>query len=84
MKHVQSFVDKMTDRRNEIAGFLKTNYGSDAYNTFNSGSMAKHTATNIKFDMDIVVPFKHDAFDTLADMYDDVFSAIYEIGRAHV
>ena len=77
MKHVQSFVDKMTDRRNEIAGFLKTNYGSDAYNTFNSGSMAKHTATNIKFDMDIVVPFKHDAFDTLADMYDDVFSALY-------
>lgn len=78
MKHVQSFVDKMTDRKNEIAEFLKTNYSGNAYKTFNSGSMAKYTATNIKFDMDIVVPFKHDAFDTLADMYDDVFSALYE------
>lgn len=78
MKHVQAFVDKMTDRKNEIAGFLKSYYGSNAYNTFNSGSMAKHTATNIKFDMDVVVPFKHDAFDTLADMYDGVYSALYD------
>ena len=76
MKHVQTFVDKMTSRKNEIATFLKEQYGSDAYDTFNSGSMAKHTATNIKFDMDIVIPFRHEAFDTLQGMYDDVFEKL--------
>lgn len=78
MKHVQNFVDKMTKRKDEIATFLKDEYGSDAYDTFNSGSMAKHTATNIKFDMDIVIPFKHEAFDTLQAMYDDVFDKLYD------
>ena len=78
MKHVQKFVDKMTKRKDEIATFLKDEYGSDAYDTFNSGSMAKHTATNIKFDMDIVIPFKHEAFDTLQAMYDDVYDKLYD------
>jgi len=78
MKHVQTFVDKMTTRRDEIATFLKEQYGSNAYDTFNSGSIAKHTATNIKFDMDVVIPFKHDAFDTLQDMYNDVYDKLYD------
>lgn len=78
MKHVQTFVDKMTTRRDEIATFLKEQYGSDAYDTFNSSSIAKHTATNIKFDMDVVIPFKHDAFDTLQDMYNDVYDKLYD------
>ena len=78
MKHVQKFVDKMTKRKDEIATFLKDEYVSDAYDTFNSGSMAKHTATNIKFDMDIVIPFKHEAFDTLQAMYDDVYDKLYD------
>ena len=78
MKHVQTFVDKMTTRRDEIATFLKEQYGNDAYDTFNSGSIAKHTATNIKFDMDVVIPFKHDAFDTLQDMYNDVYDKLYD------
>lgn len=40
--------------------------------------MAKHTATNIKFDMDVVEPFKHDAFDTLQNMFDDVYNTLTE------
>ena len=73
MKHVQAFVDKMSAKRDEIAKAISTYYNGSCYEPFNSGSMAKHTATNVKFDMDIVIPFKHDAFDKLEDMYNDVF-----------
>lgn len=78
MKHVQAFVDKMEVRKKEISDFLKDNYGKDSYEVFNSGSMAKHTATNIKFDMDVVLPFKHDSFDTLQAMYEGVYNDLYE------
>ena len=76
MRHVQSFVDKMTVKRSEITSFLKQKYGGYAYDPFNSGSMAKHTATNVKFDMDIVIPFNHNTFDTLEEMYENVFSTL--------
>ena len=74
MSKIQTTVDKFKAKRDEISSALKEHYGSDAYTIFMSGSFAKHTATNIKFDMDLVVPFKRDAFDTLQEMYDDVFA----------
>ncbi len=48
------------------------------YNPLNSGSYAKHTAINIKFDLDLLTPFKRDSFDTLENMFDDVYAFIYD------
>lgn len=73
MKHVKKFSDKVAAKKDEIIANLQDHYSSN-YNCFNSGSMAKYTATNIKFDFDVVIPFKHSAFNTLSDMFDDVFN----------
>ena len=78
MHHIQKFVDKVKAKREEIKQLISDHYGSKKYTAFNSGSIAKHTATNIKFDMDVVEPFKHDSFDTLQNMFDDVYSTLAE------
>lgn len=78
MCHVDDFVKKMISKREEIKSKMTTHYGDIKYSAFNSGSMAKHTATNIKFDMDVIEPFKHDSFDTLQAMFDDVYNFLHE------
>jgi len=72
MHHVQDFVNKVKKRREEVKGKLQDRYGSDKYSSFGSGSFAKHTAINVKFDLDLVEPFKHNAFGTLQEMFDSV------------
>ena len=78
MHHIQKFVDKVKAKREEIKHLIADYYGNKKYTAFNSGSIAKHTATNIKFDMDVVEPFKHDTFDTLQNMFDDVYNTLVE------
>ncbi|MBR5374138.1 MAG: nucleotidyltransferase [Paludibacteraceae bacterium] len=78
MSKIQTLVDKYKRKRIEIEGAIEEHYGSDIYNVFISGSFAKHTATNIKFDMDVVVPFKKNSFSTLQEMIDDVHDFLYE------
>ncbi|MDL2242455.1 hypothetical protein LJC25_01865, partial [Bacteroidales bacterium OttesenSCG-928-K03] len=39
----------------------------------NSGSYAKHTAINTKFDIDICQPFRFDSFNSLEEMADSVY-----------
>ncbi len=73
MKHIPSEVDAFKSKRDEITNALEDHYGSKQYDCFNSGSFAKHTAINIKYDMDVVAPFKKDSFDTLNEMFDDVY-----------
>lgn len=73
MKHIQEEVDAFKAKADEVKEKLENHYGSDVYYVFRSGSFAKHTAINIKFDIDLVAPFKHDRFDTLEDMYNDVY-----------
>ena len=73
MSHVQDFVNKVKNRREEVKAKMHVHYGGDKYPSFDSGSFAKHTATNVKFDLDLVEPFKHDAFGTLQEMFDDVY-----------
>lgn len=78
-------LDKHIDRRNEIKEALEEKYGSNLYSPFNSGSYAKNTAVNIKFDFDLMAPFKRNAFGsngTLKDMYDSVYQFIH--GKYHV
>lgn len=74
MTHIDDLVQRYKSKREDIKEALTGKYLSDIYNTFNSGSFAKHTGINSKFDLDIVVPFKKNAFSTLELMFDDVFN----------
>lgn len=78
MAHIESLLDKYKEKRKEVKEVLEGNYKGNIYNPINSGSYAKHTAINIKFDLDIVVPFKRNSFSTLEEMFDDVFDVLYE------
>jgi hypothetical protein len=74
----QGLLDKHIAKRNEVKEALEEKYGSDIYSPFNSGSYAKNTAVNKKFDFDLMAPFKRDAFDTLEKMYTGVHDFLYE------
>lgn len=78
MCHVQDFVDKVKNRRKEIKEKMYNHYGNKKYQAFDSGSFAKHTAINVKFDLDLVEPFKHSTFGTLQEMFDDVYDFLVE------
>lgn len=74
-------LDKHIQKKNEIKDALQDKYGSDVYTPFNSGSYAKNTAINTKFDFDLVSPFTRNAFGsngTLKEMYEDVYDFLYE------
>ena len=74
LSHVQDFLNKMKSRKEEVKKLLHDHFGNDKYDSFSSGSIAKHTAINIKFDLDIVEPFKRSAFGTLQEMFESVFN----------
>lgn len=78
MSHIDKLVQKFKDRRTEIKEALEENYTSKIYSPLNSGSFGKHTAINIKFDLDIVVPFERNSFDTIKNMFDDVYDFLNE------
>lgn len=78
MKHIDNLVQKFKKKRGEIKEALEENYTSNIYSPLNSGSFGKHTAINIKFDLDIVVPFKRYSFGTIEEMYNAVYDFLYE------
>ncbi len=78
MSHIDSLLDKYKEKRKEIKEDLEEEYKGKIYGVINSGSYAKHTAINIKFDLDIVTPFKKTSFSTLEDMFESVFDFLYE------
>jgi hypothetical protein len=59
-------------QRDKIKVALEQYYGNRMYNPLNSGSYAKKTAINTKFDLDLAVPFKREQFRTLKEMFEDV------------
>ncbi|MBI5778908.1 MAG: nucleotidyltransferase [Planctomycetes bacterium] len=63
-------------RRKEIEDLLRYSYGSKISRVYYSGSYAKGTAINLKYDVDLCVYFKGDAFYTLQDMYNQVFASL--------
>ena len=74
MSNVQELMDKYIKKRDEIKEALDTKYSSEKCTSpINSGSYAKHTAINKKFDIDICIPFKRKSFETLEEMADDLF-----------
>ncbi len=77
----KDLLDKHLQKKNEIKEALEKEYGSNIYTPFNSGSYAKNTAINTKFDFDLVSPFKRNAFGsngTLKEMYESVYNYLYE------
>lgn len=74
----EKLLKKHVEKKDEIKDALCEEYGKNLYDPFNSGSYAKHTAINIKFDFDLVSPFKRNAFGTLKQMYDEVYDFLYE------
>lgn len=67
-------LEKYKVKKKIVEEKLKGNFKDNIYNPFNSGSYAKHTAINTKFDLDIILPFKYNSFGTLEDMYENVFN----------
>lgn len=78
MKHIDNLFDKFEEKRKEIKEKLEGKYEENTYTPFNSGSYAKHTAINSKFDLDLVVPFKRNSFSTIEEMFNDVFEFLKE------
>lgn len=69
----QELLDKFKEKRDEVKQALEIEFGSKLYAPFNSGSYAKNTAVNTKFDFDLMAPFKKKAFSTLESMYEAVY-----------
>lgn len=78
MAHIEDLVSKHKNKRDEIKELLEGHYTSKMYTPFNSGSFGKHTAINIKFDLDLVAPYKRDSFNTIEDMFNDVYDFLYK------
>lgn len=78
MAQITELIDKYKTKRDEVKEALEDNYTSAIYSPLNSGSFAKSTAINSKFDLDIVVPFKKNSFDTLENMFDNLFDFLHE------
>ena len=82
MKHVDDRMEKYILKREELKDALHGKFGDKIVSrAINSGSYAKHTAINTKFDIDICQPFKYKGFDTLEEMADavyDYFNTEYE------
>ncbi|MCC6370361.1 MAG: nucleotidyltransferase, partial [Bacteroidia bacterium] len=64
IKKEQALLDKHNAKRTEIKEALEIKYTGMLYAPFNSGSLAKNTAVNTKFDIDLMAPFKRTAFGT--------------------
>lgn len=71
-------LEKYKTKNKEVREALEKKYSGNIYSTFNSGSYAKNTAVNTKFDFDLISPFKRNAFTTLETMYNEVFDFLYE------
>jgi hypothetical protein len=78
MAHIDGLLSKYKEKRKEIKEALESHYTDNVYGPFNSGSYAKHTAINCKFDLDLVVPFAKTSFSTLGAMYDDLYDFLEE------
>lgn len=78
MSHIDTLLAKYKAKREEVRKALEDEYATDTYNLMNSGSYAKHTAMNSKFDLDIILPFKRNSFDTLEKMFDNVYDFLYK------
>lgn len=73
MPHVKDQTDVYKAAAERLMGAVEKHYGDKVIKTFKSGSIAKRTSVNTKFDIDFVIAFRRDSFGTLQEMSDDVF-----------
>lgn len=73
MPLIEKQIEHYKEKRKDVTERLIEHYKDRIYKPFNSGSYAKHTAINTKFDLDIILPFKYNSFTTLEKMYDEVY-----------
>lgn len=73
MAHIDVLLSKYQDKRDEVKEAMEKEYTNSIYTPTNSGSYAKSTAINSKFDLDIIVPYKRNSFSTLEKMFNNVF-----------
>ena len=78
MAHIDALLTKYKNKRADVKEALEEYYTSNIYSPLNSGSYAKSTAINSKFDLDIVIPFKRNSFDTLEKLFDDIYIFLYD------
>ena len=78
MANVSELLEKYKSKREEIKNTLTEKYANKIYTPFNSGSFKKHTAMNIKFDLDLVAPFKRNSFNTLEKLFNNLYEFLYE------
>jgi hypothetical protein len=77
----ETLLNKYKEKNKNVKEALEEKYGDNIYAPFNSGSYAKNTAINTKFDFDLVAPFKKNAFGAnvkLEKMYEDVYHFLYD------
>jgi hypothetical protein len=68
-----TLLDNHKAKRDKVKKALEQHYGSKQKKIINSGSYAKHTAINTKFDVDLCIYFNKDAFKKLEIMHNDVY-----------
>ena len=73
-------LDRYIKKKNEVKEAMDAHYSKErASKSIDSGSYAKKTANNSKFDIDVCTPFKkktkddENGFSTLKDMFEDVY-----------
>jgi len=73
-------LDKFIAKKNAVKNALNEKFSNEkASNAIDSGSYAKHTAINTKFDIDCCIPFRKKekeedkGFSSLKDMFDEVY-----------
>ena len=73
-------LDKFIAKKNKVKNALNEKFSDNkASNCIDSGSYAKKTAINTKFDIDCCIPFKkkekedEKGYSSLKDMFDDVY-----------
>jgi len=68
-----SLKDNYVKKKNDVKEALSKKFSDKKItNPIDSGSYAKKTEVNTKFDMDVCIPFKKESYSTLKEMYNEV------------
>lgn len=73
-------VESLQNKRKGVEDYLRSRYSSKIQSVNYSGSYAKGTAVNLKYDLDVCVFFHRDSFGTLAEMYNSVYETMRGYG----
>lgn len=70
--------EEIKKKRDEVETAIREEFGDKVKTIKYSGSIAKHTAINSSKDLDLAIHFKKESFDTLKEMYNEVFDFLDE------